>query len=260
MTDEIDLVAEAGYSAIEPWIREIEAYQQAGGKLSDLRKRLADRGLAVVSAIGFAEWIVDDDARRAKGLEQAKRDMQLVAEIGGTRLAAPPVGATQQTDMNLFRAAERYHALCEIGVSMGVKPEVEVWGHSTTLGRLGEAMFVVLECNHPAACLLPDIYHLHKGGSDFSGLKHLAGSTIQVFHVNDYPNLPRAELTDAARVYPGDGVAPLGEVFRTLRDIGFTGYLSLELFNRDYWKQDAATVARTGLQKTKAAVERALAS
>ena len=24
------------------------------------------------------------------------------------------------------------------------------------------------------------------------------------FHVNDYPDLPRAELTDAHRVYPGD--------------------------------------------------------
>ena len=30
--------------------------------------------------------------------------------------------------------------------------------------------------------------------------------------------------------------------------------LSLELFNREYWKLDALTVARTGLEKMKAAV------
>jgi hypothetical protein len=30
--------------------------------------------------------------------------------------------------------------------------------------------------------------------------------------------------------------------------------LSLELFNRDYWKQDALEVARTGLQKMRAVV------
>ena len=30
--------------------------------------------------------------------------------------------------------------------------------------------------------------------------------------------------------------------------------LSLELFNRDYWKQDPLEVAKTGLAKVKAAV------
>ena len=35
----------------------------------------------------------------------------------------------------------------------------------------------------------------------------------------------------------------------TCRENGFRGVISLELFNRDYWKQDAATVVRTGLAK-----------
>ncbi|MBS0209653.1 MAG: sugar phosphate isomerase/epimerase [Planctomycetes bacterium] len=260
LVDEIDLAAEAGYTAIEPWLREIEQYITNGGQLADLRKRLSDQGITVESAIGFAEWIVDDDARRAKGLEQAKRDFGLIAEIGGKRLAAPPAGATKETGMSLQKIADRYHALCELGMSFGVKPQVEVWGHSSTLGRLGESMYVVLESRHPAACLLPDVYHLHKGGSDFLGLQHLSSDTIQVFHVNDYPDAPRAELTDAHRVYPGDGVAPLDYIFRTLRDIGFTGYLSLELFNKEYWAQDAATVVKTGLEKTRAAVRKALST
>ena len=34
--------------------------------------------------------------------------------------------------------------------------------------------------------------------------------------------------------------------------------LSLELFNRDYWKQDALTVARTGREKIQALVQRAV--
>jgi hypothetical protein len=35
--------------------------------------------------------------------------------------------------------------------------------------------------------------------------------------------------------------------------------LSLEVFNRDYWQQDALSVAETGLEKTRAAVRRAMA-
>ena len=73
------------------------------------------------------------------------------------------------------------------------------------------------------------------------------------------PEAPREKLSDADRVYPGDGVAPLTEILRILRDAGFNGALSLELFNRDYWKEDAALVAKTGLEKMQAAVRKALA-
>jgi 2-keto-myo-inositol isomerase len=53
-------------------------------------------------------------------------------------------------------------------------------------------------------------------------------------------------------------VAPLTSVFRDLNAIGFRGALSLELFNRDYWKQDPLSVARTGLEKMRAAVRKSL--
>ena len=73
--------------------------------------------------------------------------------------------------------------------------------------------------------------------------------------MNDYPaNPPRATINDADRVYPGDGIAPLADLVRILRGIGFRGYFSLELFNREYWKQDARMVARTGLEKMRAIV------
>ena len=103
------------------------------------------------------------------------------------------------------------------------------------------------------------MYHLHKGGSGFAGLHLLNAVTLQVIHMNDYPaRPPRAEITDAHRVYPGDGIAPLREMVRDLRRIGFQGVLSLELFNREYWKQDALTVARTGLEKMQAVVRASL--
>jgi len=179
--------------------------------------------------------------------------------IGGARIAAPPVGATKQTDLSLLRAAERYRALAEVGARLGVVPQVEMWGFSTTLGRLGEAALVALESGHPQACVLADVYHLHKGGSGLGGMRLLSGAALHVFHMNDYPAQPaRAELTDAHRIYPGDGVAPLPQLMREMRQAGFRGVLSLELFNRDYWKQDALQVARTGLEKMRAVARRSL--
>jgi sugar phosphate isomerase/epimerase len=257
---QVELAAKAGYDSIEPWMREIDAFVKEGGKLKDLGKQIRDAGLTVESAIGFARWIVDDDNERKMGLEQAKRDMDTLKQIGGKRIAAPPVGATNQTDLDLFAAADRYRALLELGREMDVIPQAEVWGFSKSLSRLGETTFVAVESGHPDACLLPDVYHIFKGGSDFNGLKLLGPQAIHVFHMNDYPAAPpRKEMNDSHRVYPGDGVAPIGKILRTLRDNGCRCVLSLELFNRDYWKQDPMVVAKTGLEKMRTSVAKAFA-
>lgn len=255
LAKEIDLIADAGYSGIEPWIREIQAAKEAGTRLSDIKQRIADRGMRVESAIGFANWIVDDDATRQQGLEELKRDMDLVRQIGGTRIAAPPAGGTRE-QLDLDRVAERYAAALKIGKSMGVLPMLELWGPSATLHRLGELMYVAVECGAADAALLLDVYHIYRGGSDFTGLHLVDGRAVKVLHMNDYPDLPRDQIGDKDRVYPGAGVAPVSSILTTLLSTGFSGVLSLELFNPSYWEDSIENVLAQGLKSMQAAVAR----
>lgn len=259
LDQEVEIAAKAGYKCIEPWVDKIHDYAKRSGSLKDIRKRIEDLGLTVVSAISFFQWIVDDQAERTKGLEQVRRDMDVLAQIGGKRIAAPPVGATREPGLDLAKAAERYRTLLEIGDQLGVVPQLELWGSSKNLQRLGQAMFVAVESGHPKACLLLDVYHIYKGGSEFNGLKLLSAQAIQVLHLNDYPaQPPREMITDRDRVYPGDGIAPLSQILRDLHANGSGTVLSLELFNPTYWQQDPLEVAKTGLTKMKAAVSKAL--
>jgi sugar phosphate isomerase/epimerase len=253
----VALAAKAGYDGIEPWLYEIERYVQEGGSLSDLRKRIDDAGLTVEDAIAFPAWVVDDDARRVQALEEARKAMDLVRQIGGTRIAAPPAGATDAPLIDLRRAAERYRALLEVGDRMGVTPIVEVWGFSKNLQRLGETAMVAIEAHHPKAAILTDVYHLYRGGSEFSGVRLLNAAALPVLHMNDYPAKLREELRDSHRVYPGEGVAPITQLLRDLKTIGFQGALSLELFNPELWRQDPAVVAKTGLEKMKSVLRAA---
>jgi sugar phosphate isomerase/epimerase len=254
VADQVRLAGEAGYDGIEPWIPDLIRYRESGGTLPDLRKLIADLGLAVESAIGFAAWIAEDPTQRAAGLEQARRDMELVAAIGGTRIAAPPAGAVQGPALDLKAMADRYRALLEVGDQVGVVPQLEVWGFARNLSRLAESTYVVIEASHPRGCLLPDVYHLYKGGSGYEGLRQLSPHAVQVFHVNDYPDVPREEIQDGDRVLPGEGVAPLGTILGILKDNGCTPALSIELFNEGYWERyDAPTLARLGLERMTAA-------
>jgi sugar phosphate isomerase/epimerase len=258
IVQEIAIAARAGYQVLEPWISELEQYVREGGTLRDLGRRIRDAGLRVVSAIGFAEWIVDSETRRRRGLEEARRAMDMVRQIGGRHLAAPPAGATDAI-LPLPRIVERYRALLDVGQRLGVAPMVEVWGFSLSLQTLGECAQVAIASDSRQASVLADVYHLYKGGSGFNGVRLLSAAALPVIHMNDYPaRPPRPTITDAHRVYPGDGVAPLVPFLRDLRGLGFRGVLSLELFNRDYWRQDALRVARTGLEKMRAVVRRSL--
>jgi sugar phosphate isomerase/epimerase len=254
LVQEIEIAARAGFTGLEPWIAELDEHVKSGKSLKDLAKLTRDRGMVVADVIAHAEWIVDDAARRRKGFEEAKRIMGLCQEIGSPHMAAPPQGARDGARLETARMVERYAELCKLGASMNVAPALEVWGFSPNITRLGEATMIAMDSGAPNACVLPDVYHLYKGGTDPNALKLLNKDAIAILHVNDYPGIDRAKITDAQRVYPGDGVAPLTQIFRDLRAIGYKGMLSLELFNKDYWQKDALAVAVTGMEKLRAAV------
>ncbi len=249
---QIEVAAKAGYNAFEPWVRDINDHVKNGGTLADLRKQITDSGLTIEGSIGFAQWIVEDDAKRAKGLEDAKRDMDMVAQIGAKRTAAPAAGAPDQA-LDLRKIAERYRALADIGDKAGIVPLIEVWGHSKNLTRLSDATYVAIESHHPKAAVLPDVFHLYKGESGIEGLAVLSRAACPVIHMNDYPAIEPAKVKDENRVFPGDGIAPLKQILKIMSAVGTPIVLSLEVFNREYWKLDALECAKRGLEKMKAA-------
>ena len=250
--ENIDIAGNAGYDGVELWMEDIKKYLNQGGNKYDLKNKLNDLGLSFENTIAFPKWIVNEPSVRNKALDKFKNDLELLSFLGCKRIAAPPSGATRGDKLDLFKVAERYKSILEIGDNYGVFPVLEIWGHSANLHALGQALFVITECKHPKACFLPDVYHLYRGGSEFNGLKYLTGEAVSMFHINDYPSISdRGELTDKDRVYPGDGIAPMKKIIQELKRINPGMVLSLELFNPVYWKKDALHVAKTGLQKMK---------
>ena len=253
----VDAAAKAGFHGIEPWIMEIDRYTSAGGALQDLGRRIADAGLSVEGAIAFNSFLDDDAAQRAASLERLKVDMDKVAQIGGKRIAAPP--GNNKSEVSLDNAAKYYREALELGEKMGVQPLLELWGTHPVLGPLAHGIYVTVAAGRPDASLLLDVFHLYKSRSPFSGLKQINGASLHLIHLNDYPQAadPSA-LNDGSRIYPGDGVAPLGQILRDLRDAGFRGCLSLELFNRDYWARSAEDNLKTAMEKIQATVRSAM--
>lgn len=246
----LDIAAKAGYDGVELWIRDIQEYLSSGNSLSELKKYISDSGLRFENAIGFAPWMVDDDVKRKAGFQQMEKEMELLAELGCTRIAAPAAGVNAPLD--LFKAGERYKSLLDLGRKTGVMPQLEFWGAFPYFNHLGQVLMVAAVADDPDARILPDVYHLFRGGSGYDGLKMLNGNLIEIFHMNDFVDtIPKEKQEDKDRVYPGDGAAPMKQIIADLKAIGGNKVLSLELFNPNYWKEDALSVAKKGLDKMK---------
>ena len=247
----IEIASKAGYHGIEVWVKDVEAALKAGHSLSSLKSFIKDHGIQVENAIGFAPWMTEGES----GFIQMEQEMTLLAGIGCLRIAAPPAGVPADKALDLFAVGEKYRRLLDLGRETGVMPQLEFWGSSPVLWHLGQVLMIAAVADDPDSRILPDVYHMFRGGSGFDALKMLNGNLIEIFHMNDYPaSKPREQQDDADRVYPGDGVAPMNQILTDLKNMGGEKVLSLELFNQVYWKEDPLLVAKNGLAKMKSLV------
>lgn len=254
----IDAAAEAGFDCVELWVNELEEYEKAGGNLKDLNSKIRERGLYVINVIGLWSAIPPTQEEWDASLAGTRERMRMISAVGSQHAAAIPPSEIENFDLKW--AAARYKDLLKIGRDeYGIIPAVEFVGFFKSVYRLGQAAAIALDADEPQACIIPDTFHLYRGGSGFDGLKHIRGEFIANFHWNDVgPETPREELKDEHRIFPGDGILPLAKVLRYLREINYTGPLSLELFNRQHYEMDPKVVARQGLQKMKSGIAVAL--
>ena len=258
LKEQVAAVAAAGYGGFEPWTKDIHA-ARADGTFADAVKIARDAGLQFVNGIAFGSWVHPDAKVRAAGLEETKRDMAALAEMGCPRIAASMFGVQAKGSpiLKVEEIAERYAAVLDLGAKMGGKPLLEYWGHSVNLSRLEDALAVLKALGRPDGAILADVYHTYRGGGDFATYARLTPSQLPVLHVNDYPSTkPRAELADPDRVWPGDGLAPWKDLFATLDARGIEPWLSIELFNPAYWRTTPADTLRTGVAKMAALEKR----
>lgn len=250
---ELEVAAKAGFTSVEIWLDTLQAYLQNGGSLSEAKKIIDGLGLKVEDAIGFAPWIVDDDAIRQKALVQLQADMDMLAKIGCHRIAAPPAGATKLPAINLDTIAERYNAILKMGKQSGVIPQLEMWGGSVNLKRVSQVLYVAAACGDADARILLDVFHIYKGQSPVESLAFVGVSALEIFHVNDYPaGISPEQISEPDRIYVGDGIAPIKQLLLLARHPDKPLIISFEVFNKGYYGQDALKVAKTALKKMKA--------
>lgn len=248
LKDKIRLAAENGYKAIELWNDELTRHTESGGDLNDVMTWTHDAGLHVPNIIAVHGWIDARGADRDKAFEEVERRMDQAAKVGSPFITASP--SMNEIDVDL--AAENYRMLLDLGEQHGVRPALEYLGFVKGLKDIKTAAAILEKADHPDSTIVHDFFHMYNGGSTLEDLRLIPAEKIAMVHLDDAPDTkPIGEYKDADRVWPGDGAIQLREMCGVLKEIGYTGYLSLELFNPEYWEIDAEEAARIGAEKSR---------
>lgn len=244
LIEKIRVAAEAGYAGIELWHADIDLHLEQGGTLQDIRDALDETGLVVPTTVMLKGWCEPDETDDRVGMTECRRRLEHAVAVGARHAVAGPPHSGVDFDL----AAERYGRLLDLGISMGVRPAMEYLGFAKEVNSIDAALRIMTGSGHPEATIVLDPFHDFRGGGGHESIAKLSADQIAVCHFDDAPvDPPPPAQHDPDRVMPGDGVIDLKRFVELLRQVGYSGFISLELFRDDLWQADPLDVARRGL-------------
>jgi sugar phosphate isomerase/epimerase len=246
---DVEAYADAGFRAMEIWLGKVDAYLEEGHRLEQARALLDDNGLTAVGACFSALTFGGDEEQNA--LHALRGRLEMCQALGAPALVVLPGVAGPAGSLDSYDVAAEGLARCgELAEPYGVSLAIEFLKGSDFVGSLRTATDVARRTGRENVGVLFDTFHFYTGISKMADIARMESGELLLVHLNDCPDVPREAATDKMRVLPGDGIFPLAEMLGAIRDIGYDGYVSLEVFSDELWKRDPAEAARLGLERT----------
>ena len=243
----LQIAKHSGFDSIEFTMDKIEAMLKEGMQ-AQTKNQLTRQNLEVASINGPENFNLLDDNAFSEILNRTDKIVDIAREFHCRLLVPVPSpmkeGVSEQTAITetasaLTLMAERYGDGIKLGLEfLGMK--------SCSINNLLAAVETVRQVGRSNVGLVLDSFHMYASGSKYEDVTRLEPAQIFLAHVNDSEPGDRATLTDANRLYPGEGVIDLKGFASTLRRVGYDYELSLELLRPAYWEQDAEQVALKG--------------
>lgn len=244
--DDLTGYAGGGCRAVEVWLTKLERHLETAS-VEDTRRRLTDLGLTVPAAAYQGGLLLSQGEARKAAFDHLKRRLDLCQAFGVRTLVLVADFAVPVDGTSLGRAVVSLAEAGRWAAGFGVTLALEFRGTDTFCTSLDTAVSLVGQCGEPNVGVCLDVFHFYKGPSKADDLDLLTAANLAHVQVCDVAGVPRELMTDADRVFPGEGDFRLQPLVATLKRIGYTGCVSLELMNPVLWQAKPAQVAELGL-------------
>jgi D-psicose/D-tagatose/L-ribulose 3-epimerase len=197
------------------------------------RRRAETLGLELLISPG-GTWPLECDLSsdspedRKRGLEWHKKQVDLAYSLGAVAYCGALYGhpgvvkRRRPSPVEYAHTAEALHHLAEYGEQKEVRIALEAMSHFRThvVNKPEQIMELIIQANHPNLYVLFDTYHMITEVRDYAQAIRTVRDRLWAIHAceND-------------RGVPGGGLVPWDQVFRTLNEINFQGYILFESYN-----------------------------
>lgn len=233
----IQIAKACGYTGVELWHKDIMSYKSIGS-VAQLREQIEGLGLKIPSYKVVEHW----------GNEEV---LKTASELGAKSCVVKLFRDEDRGDRPEFQTMrDNYLRLLDRGSELGVVPSLEFMALAKHYNSIDDVCELLDSVDHPYAGLVLDTWHLWRNDDkDFSKcpFSRINPKWISVVHFTDArKDQPRHTQTDGSRKMPGEGLLNLSRFARELKNIGFGGWLSLNVYDQSLWHEEPSRVACRG--------------
>jgi sugar phosphate isomerase/epimerase len=256
LMETIKILAAAGYRGIEIMADVPHAYPKhlTDRDIRDIRKTLDDSGLEISNINAFMHhadgdtyhpsWIESDGGLRAKRVDYTLGCIELAESLGARTLSTEPGGPLQglqpEEGLRLFKEGlMRVEGKArEKGIRILIEPEPGL-----LIENSRQFLSLYSELDPDVFGLNCDIGHFYCVSEDPVQVIKEMRDVIHHFHLEDI-----SPSREHYHLMLGEGAIDLPGVLRTIRQTGYKGFATVELYTYEAQPENAARKAYTYLQ------------
>ncbi|MFF1356366.1 bifunctional sugar phosphate isomerase/epimerase/4-hydroxyphenylpyruvate dioxygenase family protein [Streptomyces sp. NPDC058297] len=241
LTEKLTAAASAGFDGVEIFENDLLASPLTP---EEIRARTADLGLTIDLYQPMRDIEAVPPQEFERNLRRAEHKFRLMNRLGtDTVLVCSSVSPLAVDDDAL--AAEHLHRLAESAQEHGVRVAYEALAWGRHVSTYDHAWRIVEAAGHPALGTCLDSFHILARGCDPKGIEDTPGEKIFFLQLADAPLMAMDVLQWSRhyRCFPGQGGLDVTGLVRHVINAGYTGPLSLEVFNDVFRQADAGPTA-----------------
>ena len=222
-------------NAVDLWLGHAEGFLE-GREPAALRELLEGHGVTAVAASFQGGLLTSQAEARLEHWSHFERRLPLLSATGIPVLVVSGDAFGPLSPQDLSRLSMSLSEAGKRAADQGLRLALEFDARASFPNNLQSAAALIDDVGHPSVGLCLDWFHFTVGPSKLNDLWLLSRENL--FHVQlcDIADVPREMASDADRILPGEGSSPPDPLLVRLREIGYSGAVSVETHNPQLWR------------------------
>jgi 3-dehydroshikimate dehydratase len=246
LDEKLRAIAAAGFEAVEIFEADFLSF---GSGPREVAKMCKDLGLEICAYQPFRDFEGMPEPQRTRNFFRAERKFDLMQDLQ-TDLMLICSNVSPASLGGIDRAADDFHELGELAAKRGLRVGYEALAWGRHVNDYRDAWEIVRRADHKSIGVILDSFHALAPSFPVGAMRSIPADKIFLVQLADAPKLGLEILAWSRhyRNFPGQGDLPVAAFMESIAATGYSGPLSLEIFNDQFRSGSAARTAGDGMR------------